>query len=91
VVQSLLYRPLTGIAVLLAVAGAIAAWGLVGRTLAHVKPVPVRGSFATGFLWADRVFTDQSDFARWLQRRGASYSHWAKFHPQDDAILESRP
>jgi hypothetical protein len=37
---------------------------------------------STSIVWSGRVFVTHQQFARWLRARGASYSHWARNHPQ---------
>jgi hypothetical protein len=35
----------------------------------------------TDLVWANRVFTTQSDFETWLASRGSSYELWSQRHP----------
>ena len=35
----------------------------------------------TNLVWANRVFTTQSDFETWLASRGSSYELWSQRHP----------
>jgi hypothetical protein len=35
----------------------------------------------TNLVWANRVFTTQSDFETWLASRGSSYQLWSQRHP----------
>src|SRR6476619_855454 len=35
----------------------------------------------TNLVWANRVFTTQSDFETWLVSRGSSYELWSQRHP----------
>ena len=37
---------------------------------------------STSIVWSGRVFVTHEQFARWLRARGASYSNWARKHPQ---------
>jgi hypothetical protein len=55
-----------------AVAGAA---GIVGSKPAQVEQRP------TSIVWADRVFVNQPDLAKWLESRGATYESWAAHHP----------
>jgi hypothetical protein len=55
-----------------AVAGAA---GIVGDKPAKVEQHP------TSIVWADRVFVNQHDLAKWLESRGATYESWAAHHP----------
>jgi hypothetical protein len=54
-----------------AVAGAA---GIVGGK-AKVERQP------TSLVWADRVFVNRDDLAKWLESRGAAYEVWAAHHP----------
>jgi hypothetical protein len=62
-----------------AVAGAI---GLVGGN------VKVDAQHPTSLVWADRVFVNQHDLAKWLESRGATYETWAAHHPSAAQLFE---
>ena len=52
------------------------------------RDVPVYGQ-PTSIVWADRVYSNKHDLARWLRSRGASYDVWAARHPAVAEVLES--
>jgi hypothetical protein len=54
-----------------AVAGAAGIVG--GKTEVERQP--------TSLVWANRIFVDQDDLAKWLESRGAAYEAWAARHP----------
>jgi hypothetical protein len=58
-----------------AVAGAA---GIVGGKPAQVEQVEQR---PTSLIWANRVFVNKHDLAKWLEARGANYENWAVQHP----------
>jgi hypothetical protein len=63
--------------------GAVAAaTGLVGGNVKVEKQPP------TSLVWADRVFVNQHDLAKWLEARGASYHTWATHHPSAAQLFE---
>jgi hypothetical protein len=62
-----------------AVAGAA---GIVGGKPETVEQKP------TSVIWADRVFVNRDDLAKWLKSRGASYEAWAEQHPSAAQHLE---
>jgi hypothetical protein len=45
------------------------------------EPIPFVQQPRTELVWADRVFTSQTEFASFLASRGASYETWAANHP----------
>lgn len=52
----------------------------VGNRLGNDQPEsPVR---STAIVWADRVFTNRAELARWLRARGVRYAVWARRHPR---------
>jgi hypothetical protein len=58
-----------------ALGAVIGAAGIVGG-----KPTTVEER-STSLVWANRVFVNRDDLAKWLESRGASYEAWAANHP----------
>jgi len=81
-------RPL----VLLVVPCAVAFFLAVGasRIAGGPVPQPVYPHLKT-VVWADRVFVDRTEFARWLRSRGASYGVWQVRHPERVARVAAAP
>src|SRR6266536_802762 len=69
--------------------------GLVAGATHLVGPLDPVSAQQTSLVWANRVFTTQSDFESWLVSRGSNYELWSQLHPAaarhfDDASRSDR-
>ncbi len=55
--------------------------GLVAGATHLVGPLEPVSAQQTSLVWANRVFTTQSDFESWLVSRGSNYELWSQLHP----------
>jgi hypothetical protein len=58
----------------------------IGAAELMKEPVVPEGQ-PNSIVWADRVYENRHDLAKWLRAHGSTYRSWAKDHPASAAVL----